>query len=58
LYPQDARRQGKSDEGGGKEHLETGDISFAGLGLLVEGVGGVDAVTVGGACKHIQNVFG
>lgn len=50
LYAQDAGRQGEGDQRGGEEHFETGDISFARLGLLVEGIGGVDAVAFGGAC--------
>lgn len=48
LYAEHPRRQGKSYQRGGEEHFEAGNVSFARLGLLVEGVGGVDAVPIAG----------
>ena len=48
LYAQDSRRQRESHQRRREEHFEARDIAFAGLGLLVERVGGVYAVAVGG----------
>jgi hypothetical protein len=50
LYAQDSGRQRESHQRRREEHFEARDIALTGLRLLVEGVGGVYAVAVGGTC--------
>jgi hypothetical protein len=52
LYAQDSWGQCQSDEGGREQHLQTRDIAFLGLGLLVKRIGGVYSVAFGGACAR------
>ena len=54
LYAQDPWGQRQRDQGGREQHLEAGDIALARLRLLIERIGGVYAVAVGGTCTGFR----